>query len=134
MICVYGLGPEGTGAGAGAGSADGRINAPVAPSPGREVDLEGMAASAGVGVGCDTGTNGGGAVTAGGGGLTKIGACGDKLWSFGADGTGNGSTADGITPPGGDALEWNAGWGFSMSLNSPVKLDAGALLAGALSG
>jgi hypothetical protein len=92
-----------------------------------------MGASAGAGVGCDTGTTGGGPVTTGSGGLTKIGACGDKLWSFGADGTGNGSTADGITPPGGEALEWNAGWGFSMSLNSPVKLDAGALLAGALS-
>ena len=62
------------------GSEDGRKNAPVAPSPCNEDGLEGMGETPGVGGSGATGTRGR-SLTTGGGGFTKMGACGDRLES-----------------------------------------------------
>jgi len=130
IICVYGLGPDGGATGAGAGSAERCINAPVAPSPGRD---EGFAAR---GLSTETGGDGIGMTTGsatGAEGATNIGACGVNLGSFGDGGVGSGSIEGGITPPGVCTGGLNVGCGFPMSLNSPVKLLAEALFPGALS-
>lgn len=67
-------------------------------------------------------------VMTGAGGATKIGACGGQLGSCGTGAAGNGSAGPGTTAPvpGADGL--TACWGFTMSLNRPVKPVAETLL------
>jgi hypothetical protein len=83
MICVYGLGPLGASTGTGVGSAVGCLNAPVAPSPDKELGRCGRGLSAGTfgdggiaGVGrfgIATGTGGDAAKTGSGTGGVFIG-------------------------------------------------------------
>lgn len=100
MIWVYGLGPLGASTGTGTGSAAGRMNAPVAPSPGRDAGLGGIGFSAGaLRGGRIAGAEGGVDVTTGVGvGATKTGSGKGVTFIAGADG--GAGTAGGIMAPG----------------------------------
>jgi len=102
------------------------MNAPVAPSPGKELEREGSGLSTGAlgnggiegagGLGITTGTGGGAAKTGSGTGVAFIGVT-----------AGMGCAGGGMTPPCLGVAALNVAGGVSMSLNIEVKLDPGAL-------
>jgi hypothetical protein len=106
------------------------MNAPVAPSPGKELEREGSGLSTGtLGDGGIAGTGELGIATGTGGGAAKTGS-GTGVAFIGVT-AGSGCNGGGTTPP---CLGLSVAGGVSMSLNIEVKLDPGALGGAAVAG
>lgn len=121
MICVYALGPLGTGGGLGAGSVPVVEKARVAPP---EDGGDTGAGGRGAGGGCTVGKTGGVGATYTGGSGAGGGSC------RGGGRVAGTSVAIGDGPPD-NGVPLNVREGFSRVLNKPVKPEDGTSLLGA---